>query len=425
MNDWRENLHTRGGDPDNPGRFSKGHGGRYYNSPPGLEHLALQHDDGGKRLEFHEKTHMNPAVTDYHAENLRAAVIERGKGKRKDEVELDRLIKWVRHHNENAYKGVSTKAKKRTDILASRLSALRAKMAKEDQADPVGALVLLKKETDRVNNEGRYRHGTGGLSNKRGTDSALLEAFEKNAFHTHPRDRNSGKVLADNSWFVNPIRAGAKKWFLGAVNFNIHHKAMSLPMFYSESENGDRQRASCGFTRGEVPYHHRLSDGSSVVYDFRVPANIDMGVNNLETTYIHEYGHAIEGYNSEASELCRDFLKSRRAPGEKLKKMSDLSKDFDPHEVGFDDKFARVFRAVGFGPLRSAIQGRYTGKDYGFRGGTEVLSKGMELLYKDPAAFAKADPEWFNLVVGILTGNSLVASRHNLEEDRHKAEGGK
>ncbi len=57
--------------------------------------------------------------------------------------------------------------------------------------------------------------------------------------------------------------------------------------------------------------------------------------------------------------------------------------------------------------------------------GTKVLSKGLELLYKDSAAFAKADPEWFNLVVGIITGSSLVATRHNLEEDRHKAEAGK
>ena len=29
------------------------------------------------------------------------------------------------------------------------------------------------------------------------------------------------------------------------------------------------------------------------------------------------------------------------------------------------------------------------------------------------------------LVTGIITGNSLVATRHNLEEDRHKMEGDK
>ena len=41
MNNWRGNLHPRGGDSDHPGRFSKGHGGRHYNPPPGLEHLAM------------------------------------------------------------------------------------------------------------------------------------------------------------------------------------------------------------------------------------------------------------------------------------------------------------------------------------------------------------------------------------------------
>ena len=45
MNNWRGNLHPRGGDSDHPGRFSKGHGGRHYNPPPGLEHLAMHHPD--------------------------------------------------------------------------------------------------------------------------------------------------------------------------------------------------------------------------------------------------------------------------------------------------------------------------------------------------------------------------------------------
>ena len=50
MNDWRENLHPRGGDSDHPGRFSAGHGGgRHYNPPPGLEHLAVHHPAGRPR----------------------------------------------------------------------------------------------------------------------------------------------------------------------------------------------------------------------------------------------------------------------------------------------------------------------------------------------------------------------------------------
>jgi len=57
MNDWRENLHPRGGDQVHPGRFLTGHGGgRHYNPPPGLEHLAVHHPDQhhpAKQLHHH------------------------------------------------------------------------------------------------------------------------------------------------------------------------------------------------------------------------------------------------------------------------------------------------------------------------------------------------------------------------------------
>lgn len=36
---------------------------------------------------------------------------------------------------------------------------------------------------------------------------------------------------------------------------------------------------------------------------------------------------------------------------------------------------------------------------------------GLELLAKDAKAFAKADPEWFDLVAGIVTGRILSKTR--------------
>jgi hypothetical protein len=61
----------------------------------------------------------------------------------------------------------------------------------------------------------------------------------------------------------------------------------------------------------------------------------------------------------------------------------------------------------------------YTGKDYRskdreamkMKTPTEVLSMGMELMYRDPIRFAKADPEWFDLVSGIVTGRLLKKTR--------------
>lgn len=420
MNEWHENLHPRGGDQEHPGRFSAGHGGgRHYNPPPGQEHLAMRHEEGGKRLRLDEKTHMYPSATHWHAENLRAAVMQQEKGRRKDMAELDRLCKFTKLYEEKSFGSavLSTATKKRGAALISRLSKLRQKIAADynmsifGEFDVSNSLNLFKDDIDRVNKE-----------DGPGTDDERLSQFEKDGFRVDPRDRESHRILAENR-FIEGRRTNAKKWLLGVVNFNIHHKAMSVVMHYHDGE-----RAHCSMRPKEVPHHHRLPDGSSVLHDGYVPMSVTMGAKSFETSYIHEYGHAIEGFSSEAHEMCVDFLKRRRRPGEKLKKMMDLNppKDFDfaPDEVGFDDKFARVFRAVGFPKKNSAIQGRYTGKDYGGYGygaGTEVLSKGLELLYKDSAKFAKVDPEWFNLVVGIATGNSLVATRHNAEEDRHKA----
>ena len=45
----------------------------------------------------------------------------------------------------------------------------------------------------------------------------------------------------------------------------------------------------------------------------------------------------------------------------------------------------------------------YTGKEYPDKA-TEIVSMGLELLYEDPYNFAKADPEFFDFIMGILDG---------------------
>ena len=36
---------------------------------------------------------------------------------------------------------------------------------------------------------------------------------------------------------------------------------------------------------------------------------------------------------------------------------------------------------------------------------TEVISQGMEYFYRDPVAFAEADPEWARFILAVLDGS--------------------
>jgi hypothetical protein len=40
-------------------------------------------------------------------------------------------------------------------------------------------------------------------------------------------------------------------------------------------------------------------------------------------------------------------------------------------------------------------------------GATEIMSMGIEMLSRNAEAFAKSDPEYFDLITGILSGQML------------------
>lgn len=42
-----------------------------------------------------------------------------------------------------------------------------------------------------------------------------------------------------------------------------------------------------------------------------------------------------------------------------------------------------------------------------YKGHTEIISMGLELLYDDPIGFAERDPEYFKFLTGILNGDLL------------------
>ena len=76
--------------------------------------------------------------------------------------------------------------------------------------------------------------------------------------------------------------------------------------------------------------------------------------------------------------------------------------NYKPYEEGSPDDFEKVYKAVGRGDSAAERAAMYVGKNYD--DATEVLTMGIQLIYENPAEFAKADPEWFKFIVGVLKG---------------------
>lgn len=125
---------------------------------------------------------------------------------------------------------------------------------------------------------------------------------------------------------------------------------------------------------------------------------ICIGKSTSPAVVAHEIGHAIDR-NYRVLELTQGFLVSR-AGGESPLPMRKLfpNHGYENGEYGRKDDWLKTFDG-------DKSKAYYTGKHY--RDATEILSMGLELLYDDPVGFAKRDPEYFNLVVGIMHGDYL------------------
>jgi hypothetical protein len=100
-------------------------------------------------------------------------------------------------------------------------------------------------------------------------------------------------------------------------------------------------------------------------------------------TFIHEYGHVLE-YNEPDMLRASIAFRDRRTKGDREISMADATgnPNYTADERTKPDKF--------FNP--------YVGKQYG-NYASEVVSMGLERLYKDPIAFAADDPEYFDFVI--------------------------
>jgi hypothetical protein len=154
-------------------------------------------------------------------------------------------------------------------------------------------------------------------------------------------------------------------------------------------------------TMTTVEGNQRLSvhgDDGSRSYAFKGPEGgqgiaIAPGAN--ASVMAHELGHVIEFSDPKVQKLAQGFLVKRTASEEPVEMNSKFpNSGYDPSERGKKDDFEAVF---------DESSAYYIGKYYK-DGSTEVVSMGLQQLHRDPIKFAENDPEYFNLMVGILQG---------------------
>jgi len=127
--------------------------------------------------------------------------------------------------------------------------------------------------------------------------------------------------------------------------------------------------------------------------------------------FVHEMSHGVEFNMPGAHDACMEFLKYRIKDEEPTSLKKKFGGGYSENEIGSKDDFAKAF-SDDPNDKKAEIRAYYVGKDYGVPGlieapATEILSMGVELLYKDPSGFAKRDPEYCSFVLGVLDGSLL------------------
>jgi hypothetical protein len=102
--------------------------------------------------------------------------------------------------------------------------------------------------------------------------------------------------------------------------------------------------------------------------------------------YIHELGHHLELKHSGIGSMAKQFYEKRTA-GQRLVKLNDLIPwgNYGEQEYGRDDSFID----------------KYSGKVYE-DGTTELVSTGLEHMFRDPVNFRIKDPEHFLFTMAVL-----------------------
>jgi len=142
---------------------------------------------------------------------------------------------------------------------------------------------------------------------------------------------------------------------------------------------------------------------------------IFMNNNSSAADTVHELGHQLEGKQPWIKNMTDEWLKQRLEKGRNALR-EKLAKSKDPHKVSEINKAIRKYELRqltkiephgGYESYEKAYEddflSSYVGKVYN-TGDTEIVSMGLEWMYKNPAEFHAKDPDHFDLILRILKG---------------------
>lgn len=127
-------------------------------------------------------------------------------------------------------------------------------------------------------------------------------------------------------------------------------------------------------------------------------------------THVHEMAHHLEfkAGGKGLAKASESFIDARvKKAGTKDVSLRSMFPDwgFDRGEKGNEDSFGKVYQDY---EKDAAVYAHYTGKKYkdfmGKTEATELISMGVERLYRNPVTFAKQDPEYFKFILGVMKG---------------------
>jgi len=105
-------------------------------------------------------------------------------------------------------------------------------------------------------------------------------------------------------------------------------------------------------------------------------------------TFVHEGLHLVEESHPEVLAACQEFLRSR-TQGETPEPLDVLTGNADyKGEYAYKDRWKELGGDHYCGKIDT--------------GSTEILTMGLPRLHRDPARFAREDPEYFSFVVNTL-----------------------
>lgn len=226
-----------------------------------------------------------------------------------------------------------------------------------------------------------------------------------------PAERAARSALLDKVYAAEDRLSAAKKGpheaLFASVQDPIQWEARV------EGRMGDKQKKSHdegmafvnrlfqeGFS-GPLPVTSVTTQAVPLNKEQRAYCNRDTGIalsiSSSAAIQAHEFGHHVEFHVPGALDAALEFVKYRCGD----EPPTDLARFGMPGEMGRKDKFDAAM------PEANAY---YVGKDYG-TDASEVLSMGLETLYRDPIGFARKDPEYFKFVMGICDGSLRAAPR--------------